>query len=32
MRLEYLWNDYKWNNPKYEENLKDDLILDLREK
>ena len=32
MRLEYLWKDYKWNNPQYEVKQKDDLILDLREK
>ena len=32
MRLEYLWKEYKWNNPEYEANQKDDLLLDLREK
>ena len=32
MKLEYLWKDYKWNNPQYEVKQKDDLILDLREK
>ena len=30
MKLEYLWKDYKWNNPQYEVKQKDDLILDLR--
>ena len=29
MKLEYLWKDYKWNNPQYEVKQKDDLILDL---
>ena len=29
MRLEYLWKDYKWNNPQYEAKQKDDLIFDL---
>ena len=27
MKLEYLWKDYKWNNPQYEIKQKDDLIL-----
>ena len=31
LKLEYLWKDYKWNNPQYEINQKDDLILDLKE-
>ena len=32
MKLEYLWKDYKWNNPEYEIKQKDDLILNLKEK
>ena len=32
MRLEYLWKDYKWNNPQYKMKEKDDLILNLKEK
>ena len=32
MRLEYLWEDYKWNNPQNEIKQKEDLILDLKEK
>ena len=32
MKLEYLWKDYKWNNPNNEINQKDDLILNLKEK
>ena len=31
LKLEYLWKDYRWNNPKYEIKQKDDLILDLKE-
>ena len=31
LKLEYLWKDYKWNNPQYEIRQKDDLILDLKE-
>ena len=31
IKLEYLWKDYKWNNPQYEMRQKDDLILDLKE-
>ena len=30
MRLEYLWKDYKWNNPENERNQKDGLLLDLK--
>ena len=32
MKLEYLWKDYKWNNPQYEIKEKDDMILNLKEK
>ena len=32
MKLEYLWKDYKWNNPQNEIKQKDDLILNLKEK
>ena len=32
MKLEYLWKDYKWNNPQNEINQKEDLKLDLKEK
>ena len=30
MRLEYLWKDYKWNNPQYGIKEKDDLLLELK--
>ena len=29
IKLEYLWEDYKWNNKKFEGKEKDDLFLDL---
>jgi len=32
MKLEYLWKDYKWNNPQNEIGQKDGLILNLKEK
>ena len=32
MKLEYLWKDYKWNNPQNEIGQKDGLILGLKEK
>ena len=32
MKLEYLWKDYRWNNPQYEIKQKEDLILNLKEK
>ena len=32
IRLEYLWKDYKWNNPENEKNQKEDLKLDLKGK
>ena len=32
MKLEYLWKDYKWNNPQNEIGQKDGLILTLKEK
>jgi len=32
VKLEYLWKDYKWNNPQNEIKQKDDLILNLKEK
>ena len=32
IKLDYLWKDYKWNNPQYDINQKDDLILKLKEK
>ena len=32
MKLENLWKDYKWNNPKYESKEKEDLLLELKEK
>ena len=32
IKLEYLWKDYKWNNPQNEIKQKDDLILNLKEK
>ena len=32
MKLDYLWKDYKWNNPQYEIKERDDLIKDLKEK
>ena len=31
IRLEYLWKDYKWNNPQNEKKQKEDLILELKE-
>ena len=31
MKMEYLWKDYKWNNPQYEIKQKDDSIFDLKE-
>ena len=30
IKLEYLWKDYKWNNPQYEKQQKDDLIMNLK--
>jgi len=30
IKLEYLWKDYKWNNPQYEKQQKDDLIKNLK--
>jgi len=30
IKLEYLWKDYKWNNPQYEKEQKDDLIKNLK--
>ena len=30
MRLEYLWKDYKWNNPEYGIKEKDDLLFELK--
>ena len=32
MKLENLWNDYKWNNPQYEIKEKNDLVLNLKGK
>ena len=32
MKLENLWNDYKWNNPQYEFKEKNDLMLNLKGK
>ena len=32
IKLDYLWKDYKWNNPQYEINERDDFILKLKEK
>ena len=32
MKLECLWQDYKWNNPLYKIKHKENLILDLKEK
>ena len=32
MKLECLWQDYKWNNPQYKIKHREDLILDLKEK
>ena len=32
MKLENLWNDYKWNNPQYEIKEKNDLMLNLKGK
>ena len=32
IKLDYLWKDYKWNNPQSEINERDDLILKLKEK
>ena len=32
MKLECLWKDYKWNNPQFQKGVKEDLILDLKEK
>ena len=32
MKLENLWNDYKWNNPQYEIKEKSDLMLNLKGK
>jgi len=31
IKLEYLWKDYKWNNPQNEIKQKDDFILNLKE-
>ena len=30
IKLEYLWKDYKWNNPQNEIKQKEDLILNLK--
>ena len=30
IKLEYLWKDYKWNNPKYEKQEKVDLLMNLK--
>ena len=30
IKLEYLWKDYRWNNPQNEIKQKDDLILNLK--
>ena len=30
IKLEYLWKDYKWNNPQYEKQEKDDLLMNLK--
>jgi len=32
MKLEYLWKDYKWNNPQFQKGDKEELFLDLKEK
>ena len=32
IKLDYLWKDYKWNNPQNEINERDDFILKLKEK
>ena len=32
IKLDYLWKDYKWNNPQSEINERDDFILKLKEK
>ena len=32
IRLENLLKDYKWNNPNYEMNEKNDFLLELKEK
>ena len=30
IKLDYLWKDYKWNNPQYEKQEKDDLLMNLK--
>ena len=32
MKLEYLWKDYKWNNPKLNDIRKNELIYKLKDK
>ena len=32
IRLDNLLKDYKWNNPQYESNQKDEFILGLKER
>ena len=32
IKFDYLWKDYKWNNPQNEINERDDFILKLKEK